>query len=391
MHILAIVNTFPPVFGGVGEYTNYLLQTLHGYGHEVSVICEYHPAIQSTSWCNVFPIVSNWNSRKDIKKCIAIVHKQKPSIVLLEYDGFAYHKYGFPLSLAYLIFKLNKVSKTIVFYHEVRNKFKRFGLLRFINLSIQIITIQLIHFLSDLSITSTPLYQKLIQYPFLKNKPVELIRIGSNVVIKNTPPNLGLKEKLGLNNHFVLGTFGHKPRSILFILHSLPLIIQNHPDVKLLIIGKFRPDILQMIKDEIGKLQINDYVLMTGYLPASDVYDYLKLIDIYLMLENLHEEGIWTGTSTRSGSLAAAFGTGLATIGTKGEKTDDFFNKKNILLIEELNPKVLAETITKLKADTILLNTLKQHARQSFLSELSWEVIAKKTEDFCFNLLKDNK
>ncbi|MFK7946488.1 MAG: glycosyltransferase family 4 protein [Saprospiraceae bacterium] len=374
MKILTIVDTFPPVFGGVGEYTYFLLKELSFYGHKLSVICERHETIQSTNWCEVFPIVDDW---KALNQYIGKIKTINPDVVIIQYDNFSYHKFGTPFFFNLLILRIRPI-KVVIFFHEVRSKFKRYGLFRFFNVSLQILNTQLLHTLSGVSITSIPFYQKLIQKPFLSSKPVKLIRIGSNITLDKTTKDISiLANQLGLTNHFIVGTFGHKPRNINFIIETLPALLQQQSNVKLLIIGAFRSDILNKIKEKIQKLKLTKHIIFTGYLTKEEVSNYLRLIDIYLMLENVSTDGLWTGTSTRSGSLAAAMGTGKVIIGTKGEKTDAFFTDKNILLLEELSISNLLNAISFLSKNEVVRKTMVEESLKSYQQALSWEVIAR--------------
>ncbi|QLG46538.1 glycosyltransferase [Costertonia aggregata] len=102
-----------------------------------------------------------------------------------------------------------------------------------------------------------------------------------------------LKEKYELEGHKVLSTFGllGPGKNIETTLRALPKIIEAHPEMVFLIIGKTHPtlakdkgeDYREFLKYQIRKLGLTDHVrFVNKFVPLPELLEYLQLTDIYL-------------------------------------------------------------------------------------------------------------
>lgn len=374
--IVIIVNQFPKSFSGVGDYTYNLCNELKEYDLDIHIFTRSNQELVSTQY-TIHPFITGWK-RRHLKKIIENIQRLKPNLVLLQYEAYAYQPYGIPPQIIYLIKKTNLYATTAIFFHETFGRKKPLAVKRWLNVSFQETVVKRLMKIVQIPITSTPFYAK--QLEALYDKKVHLIRIGSNIPTFRVELSEleELRLKYQLNKKFIVGTFGHSLRSIEVILQSVPLLVEKHSDFKLLLIGHFPNRIKVKIKYWVEKLNIESHIVQTGKCAARDIFRFLNLVDIYLMLEPVKTNNVWTGTSTRSTTLATAMMMGLTIIGTKGDKTDAFLEHlENIYLLESLNPRILLRAITEIRNNEDLSVKLSRNAQISYQKELNWAQIAR--------------
>ena len=90
----------------------------------------------------------------------------------------------------------------------------------------------------------------------------------------------GLKLKLGLGGHRVLGFIGsfYAYEGLDLLLRALPEMLTQAPDLKVLLVGGGPQD--DALKRLVCELNLQDRVVFTGRVPHSEVNQYYDLIDI---------------------------------------------------------------------------------------------------------------
>lgn len=93
-------------------------------------------------------------------------------------------------------------------------------------------------------------------------------------------PDAELKMKLGLGNSRVLGFIGsfYAYEGLDLLIAALPAIIQQLPDVKVLLVGGGPQDVA--LKQQVMALDLKDRVVFTGRVPHDEVNRYYDLIDV---------------------------------------------------------------------------------------------------------------
>lgn len=88
-----------------------------------------------------------------------------------------------------------------------------------------------------------------------------------------------VRKRLNLEKCFVIGHVGHlaKVKNQIFLIKLMPEILKCRPEARLLLLGE-GPD-HQMLTEEICKLRLQEFVIMTGNVP--DVYGYLSAMDVF--------------------------------------------------------------------------------------------------------------
>jgi glycosyltransferase involved in cell wall biosynthesis len=389
LKILFITNNFPPLTCGVGDYSYQLTKQLIEKGHEVYVVCRTDTRIQSfldnnKQRTSIYPVGGNWE-RKDWIRVCKLIHDIKPDFVLFQYVPYAYNKYGLPFFLPYYLYKIHLLSKLIITVHEVRIKIDwrnwksvLIGMpMFFISYLVSQIGTQLI--------TTNPFYAKLLTHP----QKTHIVRVPSNFNIELFPENRikTVKAKWGMGaNIITVGTFGLGVRGLNYILESIAEICKDQFPIKLILIGNYKDDKKVEIEKAIQKWGIKDHVMITGFVPTEEINEVLQILDIYLMLEPTHSANTWTGTGSKSGTLATAFAAGLPVIGTKGEMTDDFFrDQENIYLLNHLNVEELTKAILDLAHHPQKRQQIGKEALASYHQSLSWQVVANQYEKILQN------
>lgn len=144
-------------------------------------------------------------------------------------------------------------------------------------------------------------------------------------LIEHGVPDLQFSQKLSkkqfnLEGKKVLLTFGliSRNKGIETAITALPEVVEKHPDVLYLVIGKTHPSVLRYEGEEyrnflmrqVKTLALDDHVLfLNEFIEQSDLFRYLSAADIYIT-PYLNEAQITSGT------LAYAVGVGTAVIST---------------------------------------------------------------------------
>lgn len=92
----------------------------------------------------------------------------------------------------------------------------------------------------------------------------------------------GLQAELGLSDKIVLGFIGsfYAYEGLLLLLDALPAIIEQQPDVRLLLVGGGPQQ--QQILQKIEALGLRDWVILPGRVAHDQVQRYYNLVDIFV-------------------------------------------------------------------------------------------------------------
>ncbi|MFY8137612.1 MAG: glycosyltransferase [Flavobacteriales bacterium] len=129
-----------------------------------------------------------------------------------------------------------------------------------------------------------------------------------------------IKEKYHLKENIVLSNFGllSSGKSIETTLHALPQLIQVHPNIIFLIIGKTHPTVIEQqaetyregLYDIVQSLGIEKNVrFIDRFLPLRELLEYLQLTDIYMFTSNNPNQSV-------SGTFSYALSCGCPVIST---------------------------------------------------------------------------
>ncbi|MBE9489354.1 MAG: glycosyltransferase [Bacteroidetes bacterium] len=171
--------------------------------------------------------------------------------------------------------------------------------------------------LSDRIVVLTKKSQEILinQYRY-RNSKIIVIPHGTHIVLWEQKEKL--KIKYDYSDKIVMSTFGliSENKSIETVLYALPEIVNKHPEVIYLVIGKTHPEILKregeqyrnMLINIVQELHLENNVLFINeYLELNQLLEYLTLSDIYLFTSKDPNQAV-------SGTLAYAMSCGCAVI-----------------------------------------------------------------------------
>jgi len=177
---------------------------------------------------------------------------------------------------------------------------------------------------------------------------IDITKADKNGDVTNVLPELPKSE-------FIIGTVaaltGHKDYPTL--INAAEIVLKKKPNVKFVAIGAGK------LQEELSHLIISkglqEKFLFLGY--KSNVYDYLKRFDIFVLASKL--EGLGT-------SVLDALSCGKAIVATDaGGIPEMIVDRVNGLLVPKQNPEALANAIVELIADSELRDKLSRQAKES--------------------------
>ena len=164
-----------------------------------------------------------------------------------------------------------------------------------------------------------------------------------------------LKKNYDLTSRKVLSTFGllSSSKNIETTLNALPRVIERHPDVLFLAIGKTHPSVVKqegeryrnLLEEQVHAMGLMENVrFVNEYLPLPTLLDYLQLSDIYLFTSKDPNQAV-------SGTFSYAVSCGCPVISTPIPHAKELFRDNKGLIIDFENSDQLAEAIIRLLDD----------------------------------------
>ncbi|MBI2845725.1 MAG: glycosyltransferase [Chloroflexi bacterium] len=373
-----ISGEFPPMRGGMGDYTRELAKGLSNLGAKPWVLTSSRAKIEGIDLpFEVIPLIHRWDF-----SCLAriqnIVAQKKPEIVHLQYQAAAY---GMRPAIHFLPWRLRRSHhrpKILVTFHDLRVPylFPKAGPFR----------PWAMKFLArgcD-AVVTTDLQDEETIKTWGMNKVVSLIPIGSNIPYQS-PPGYSPEEwrhRLGINyGETLLTYFGflNESKGGEELIRALEMLTRKGERVTLLIVGATEGGsdptdqvYAQKVKRLISDLGLEAKVIWTGYEPSQKVSGHLLATDLCVLPYR-------DGASLRRGSLMAALAHGLAIVTTIPQTPNpQIVDGENMALVPEQDPKALAEKIETLAEDYRQRGHLADGARQ-LAQSFSWDKIAEQT------------
>jgi glycosyltransferase involved in cell wall biosynthesis len=188
------------------------------------------------------------------------------------------------------------------------------------------------------------------------------------------------KDKFEVEGKKVLLTFGllSPNKGIETALQALPAVLEKHPDVVYIILGRTHPHVLKsqgesyriMLQQMVHKLGISRHVIFqNSFVALRELGEYLGIADIYI--SPYPEEAQIT-----SGTLVYAMGTGKAIISTPYWYAVEMLGEGRGKIVPFKNPKALAEQINALLDDDGQRHAMRKKA-YTFTREAVWNEVSR--------------
>lgn len=223
--------------------------------------------------------------------------------------------------------------------------------------------------------------------------PVEKISL-----IEHGVPNIYFtpevaKKEFKLENKKVLLTFGFVGRNkgIETVIKALPKIIEKHPDVVYIVLGKTHPNVIRHSGEEyriylmrlVNTLHLDkNVVFLNEFIDEQDLFKYLYASDIYIT-PYLNEAQITSGT------LSYAVGVGTAVISTPYWHAAELLADGRGLLFNFNDYGKLSTIINDLLDHPIKMIDLKKRAAD-YGKNITWPKIGDRYVDLIKTVLTDN-
>lgn len=391
MRVCFISGEYPPIVGGIGDYTQRLARALVALGHQVAVVTSVAAAedaeegamAQEAENLWVLPLLPDWGLRR-LPAIRRTVDDLRPDIVHLQYQTGAF---GMSPAVNLLPAWLRR-HPFVTTFHDLRVPylFPKAGRLRaFLN--------RVLIRRSDAIVATNEADRRALARLGAGLKPaVWLIPIGSNIAPPEAIPADAIaawRERVGVGaDGALLCHFGFlaEGKGIDVLFAALKRLRDDGTDVKLLMIGGRSGDIdvtggafERAALARLGGLGVADAVVWTDYLPEAEVSAALRAADVGVLPFD-------DGASLRHGTLMAALAHGLPTVTTRLNDGEDAIEPggapvlvagDNCLLTPPRDVAALAEAVRTLLESPALRARLSEGARR-LAAEFTWERIAER-------------
>ena len=307
---LAFIGTYPPRECGIGTFTNNLFNSMlansesRGYGHEGFVV-----ALNDSGLTYEYPkevkLTIRQENQEDYLKAARFINLSGADLCILEHEfgilGGQNGVYILPL-LHRLEVPLIITLHTIIKNPSYNEK-------------------AILHEICKMANKVVVMSHKAIEFLVnIYNVPEEKI-----VIIEHGVPDIHFNQEISkkefkLEYKKVLLTFGFigRNKGIETVIKALPKVVEKHPDVIYIVLGKTHPIVLRHSGEEyrvflmrlVKNLHLEKHVMfLNEFIDTQDLFKYLSASDVYIT-PYLNE------TQITSGTLSYAVGVGSAVIST---------------------------------------------------------------------------
>ncbi len=376
MKIGMISGEFPPVPGGVGDFTRILAERLEGLGHELRILCRHGSAHESLQ----LSTVGGWGLGS-LTPILEWARRHQPDVINLQFQTAAYDMSPFVHFLPGML-----DVPLVTTFHDLRFPylFPKAGRLR------NWIVMHLARSSAGVITTNQEDDQNLQALPNRR-----LIPIGSNILSCGIAgkQRSDLRRCLGIDeNCFLLGHFGfiQESKGVDYLLEAVAKLRGVGQDLRLVFIGG-RDNLadgspasgsayLRQLEGRIRQLDLGEAIQWTGLLPDEEVAAYLAAVDLVVL-------PFKDGASYRRGSLMAAIHQGCAVLTTEpAVKVETFEHGDNLWLIAPGSAEAIEGGIAELMGDGSRLGRLRAGALE-LRRHFDWDVIARNTEAYFASLV----
>lgn len=376
MDVLIVTGEYPPMRGGIGDYSHLLAQALIHHGVKTRVICKMIGPVEPDD-VPVERMIEDWGWRC-LSQLASVAHRYQPEWIHIQYNPSVYEGKPAMLFAPLWLKRANPSVHIAITFHDLQSP----------HLIPKMHTLNRLLFLRGMALYNLVVTTNESDYLAVRKAldyrvPLHKIPIGSNIplVSFSRDERAKLRACLGFGpDDFVIAHFGTRSGLATLIEGFRILCKQGHP-VGLLLIGKRLqpyPDDMANEREVLGEgvmeqlalAGLSDKVVGTGYLPAQDVSRHLQCADV-LVLPYL------AGVSLARTSLLAGLIHSMPIVATIPTVLDpELENGSNILLAEPSNAQALAEAILLVQRDQPLRLQL-QAGASALGSQITWSANAR--------------
>lgn len=385
MRVCLISGEFPPMQGGVGDFTRRLGEAMAAKGHQVMILTSRQAGGATCPGCIVRAEVPRWNwgfwetARR-------LFREIEPDAVNIQYQTAAFGMHPAVNLFPWWMGRQRRRPAVVITFHDllVPFLFRGAGPLR------RWITDFLAQQADGVIATNEEDFAQLTQRA--PAVPRRLIPIGSNILppAQHDYSREAWRARWGIQPHeFALAYFGflNVTKGGEDLIGALELLIREGRPVKLIMVGgkvgSSDPTnllYLNRVEQRIRQSRLEDRVVWTDYLPDKEVSATLWAADAIVLPYR-------DGVSTRRGTLMAALAHGLPIVTTTPRLPVHYFQDgENLLLVPPASPEEIARAVVRLMEDPGLREQLGKGAL-ALSQRFTWPAIADETLQFYTELL----
>jgi glycosyltransferase involved in cell wall biosynthesis len=361
---ILIISSYPPRECGIATYTQDLVKSLNNkFSAALTLkVCALESNGNTYPYPEEVKYTLKTSQAKDYEKMALLINRDDNiRIVLIQHEFGFFHKQEQP----FLQFLAELSKPVIIVFHTVlpnpdeklRSKVRSIA-----------------GFCDSIIVMTRTSVEILATGYEIPREKISVIAHGTHLVAHSD--TTFLKEKHGLTGRKVLTTFGllSAGKSIETTLDALPAIVQKHPDVIFLIIGKTHPEVVktegenyrEMLAQKVVENNLGDHVLFINkYLALPDLLEYLQLTDIYLFTTNDPFQAV-------SGTFVYAMSCACPIISTPIPHAKEVLTSDTGIIFDFRNFAQLAESVNRLLNDKLLRQNMSINTLEKIVST-AWE------------------
>ena len=375
IRVLMISGEYPPMEGGVAEFTAIVSEKLHARGAQVHVLTSHaaQDAREAES-AQVHAVMDDWGFGPLVRKMRELIADVRPDVVNIQYQTAAYGMHP-AINLLPRFFPQIPV---VVTFHDLRVPYllpKAGPLRRWVNLD-------LARSADAVIVTNAQDRAELAQVAGIRR--LEAIPIGSNISyhLPEGYDRAVWRGQWGVSQRMILLSFFgflNDTKGAIELIEAVKVLRDDGMDVSLMMIGgavsssnASNQPYYDRVMSTITDLGLADDIFWTGYSPSHEVSAAFRSSDICVL-------PFADGASFRRGSLMAALTHGVAIISTYPEvPVPEIVDRENMYLVPPADVAALVRAIRSLAMDAGLREKLGSGASE--LSRLfDWDGIADRT------------
>lgn len=190
--------------------------------------------------------------------------------------------------------------------------------------------------------------------------PIKVIPTGVDVKSLNGAKKRDIRQELGIaaDAPVILNLSRiAAEKKIDRILNIMPEIIEKYPKVKLVIAGD-GPDV-NLLKDQVARLTLENYVIFTGNVAHNDVGNYYRMADLFVSASDTETQGLTYIEALASGTKCVVYDT---------DYTEHVFNSDDFGKVFTTNQEMLTEILSYLDKGNLTIPADKLKTKMSEIS-----------------------
>lgn len=376
--ICFISASYPPLKDGVGDYLYQLIRHLsHHPNNRLFLVTSTEVHSTYSEPVTVFPLIRQWSLR-NLFLLLRQIRNVDPTVVHIQYPCIGYQRFlminCFPLIFRLCFFR----SKILITIHEF-GSYSIAGKLR---------TYLMALFSNRILVVEKSAISEITGFCFFFRKCIEkkiiYIPIGAN--LKNNV-SLTTTKNSGDDAVFHIGYFGfvRHDKGLDILLEAFAYLIhqKHYPHIHLTLFCDLNPS--DQYQNTIlllcNKLQIQDKITVTGYLPETELLSHLHQMSLCVF-------PFRNGFTNKRGSVLTTMAAGIPVVTTSStDLPENIIHGENIYLVRWPDAKEIAGAIADLYHQPALRNKIAHEGHEWVKTHRNWDKIASEHNKLYSDLL----